>query len=394
MRIMLVCPHEDMRAMFQEALAPLQDLAVICHNMVDYPSAGGLARAMRLYLPDVVALSFQHGEIAAAVMRFIGGEARGLPVIGIHPTGESAVLMQAIRAGTREFLSMPFQSEVLADALRGMRSVLQETPLAYANTEHIYSFLPSKPGVGTTTLAMNISAAVARRRDTTVLLADLDLGCGMIRFLLKLPAGSIVDAFLRSAEMDLDLWRRTVIHRDGVDVLHSGGLDPQTNLDPSQVQFLIDFARKDYKFMCFDMSGNLEQYSLQVMNESKEIFIVCTPDRNSLLLARDKLACLAAAGLRDRVSILLNRQGHKSAIPLEEVESIVEAPVRAAFGNSYKQVEKATMAATWVEPDSRLGRQFTDFARLLMGTPEPAPHAAAPQASRISAGFPQLAHPS
>jgi len=366
---MLVCPEGQMGAEFQEALTSVENLAVICHRLVEYPDAGMLARAMRLYTPDVVVLSFALVEMASAVMRLIEGEVSGLPVIGINRTAESSVLLQAMRMGAREFLVMPFQREALADGLRGVRAMLRETPLTYTHTEHIYSFLPSKPGVGSTTLAMNISAAVARRGDARVLLTDLDLGCGMTRFLLKLPPGSIMDAILRSAEMDLELWRQTVFHRDGVDILHSGGLDPQAQLDPLQVQCLIDFARRDYQFMCFDMSGNLEQYSLQVMNESKEVFIVCTPDVISLALAREKLGWLTKAGLRDRVSLLLNRHGHNLATARERVESAVGAPVRAVFGNYYKQVEKAVMSATWVAPDSNLGKEFAEFANLLTGSP-------------------------
>ena len=379
LRILLICPHEAMRARFQEAVEPLGDLAVLCHTLAEYPTAGILARCMRLYAPDAVALSFERADYASAVMRFLEAEVRGLPVIGIHATSEPSILLQAMQSGTREFLSMPFPGQALQEGLRGVRRVLGATPVAYTNTEHIYSFLPAKPGAGATTLAMNVSAAVARRaaeqqwKNARVLLADLDLSCGMLRFLLKLPAGSIMDAILRSADMDMDLWRQTVIHRDGVDVLHSGGLDPQAHLDPYQVQCMIDFARKDYKFMCFDMSGNLEQYSLQVMGESKEIFIVTTPDRISLQLARDKLACLAKAGLLNRVSLILNRCAGNRRAPRETIEALVGAPVRAAFADRYSQVEKAIMAATWVAPKSGFGMECADFARLLLGEPAPEP---------------------
>jgi len=378
-RVMLICAHAQMRAQFQEALGACEELAVICHTLAEYPAPPTLARVLRLYAPEAVALSFEVGDLAAGVIRLLEREVRGLPVVGIHTTGESSVLIQALHAGARDFLTMPFSREATVGALQGVRRMLSETPLAYTNTEHIYSFLPSKPGAGSTTLAMNVSAAVARRGDTRVLLADLDLACGMIRFLLKLPPGSIMDAITRSADMDLELWRQTVFQRDGVDVLHSGGLDPQAHLDPRQVQGMIDFARQNYKFMCFDMSGNLEQYSLQVMYESKEVFVICTPDRASLELAREKVDCLASAGLKARASILLNRHGPDLAIQTAQAEEIAGVPVRAAFADSYKQVQRATMSATWLEPDSRFGKEIEMFSRILMGDALP-PLPAAPLA--------------
>jgi pilus assembly protein CpaE len=382
--MLLICPHGRMRAEFQEVFGRIDGVS-ICHAMEEYPPAVVTARLIRIHAPEAAVLSFEHPDLAAAVLRQLKHEVHGLPVMGIHPTGEASVLMQALRAGARDFLSMPFDPEALAEAVQRIRVWLNETPPVYAGTKHIYSFLPAKAGVGATTLAMNISAAVARRREVRVLLVDLDLACGMIRFLLNLPAGSIMDAIQRSPDMDLELWRQTVVPRDGVDVLHSGGLSPQAYLDPAHVQGMIDFARRDYGFMCFDLSGNMEQYSLHVMNESKEVFLVSTPEECTLRLAREKLAWLQSAGLRDRVSVLLNRHDRGGAVPADQTaQRIVGIPVRALFGNHYKLVERAVLAGGWVEPHSRLGRQCAEFAARLLTSAAVQPSEPNPEVSPVT----------
>ncbi len=38
----------------------------------------------------------------------------------------------------------------------------------------------------------------------------------------------------------------------------------------------MEFMRRNYRVLCFDLSGNLEKYSLEIMHESKKIFLVCT----------------------------------------------------------------------------------------------------------------------
>ncbi len=58
------------------------------------------------------------------------------------------------------------------------------------------------------------------------------------------------------------------------------------------------------------MSGNLERYSLEIMHESKRIFLVCTPEIPSLHLAREKYLYLKQLDLGDRVGV--------SAEPLPE----------------------------------------------------------------------------
>ena len=74
-----------------------------------------------------------------------------------------------------------------------------------------------------------------------------------------------------------------------------------------QVQGLVDFARGAYNVLCFDMSGNMERHSLQVMQESKRVFVVCNPEAGSMFLGREKIQFLRTMGLGDRISLIVNR---------------------------------------------------------------------------------------
>ncbi len=42
-------------------------------------------------------------------------------------------------------------------------------------------------------------------------------------------------------------------------------------MDVSQIGKLMAFMRRTYQALCFDLSGNLEKYSLELMQESKRI---------------------------------------------------------------------------------------------------------------------------
>ncbi|MGC4052268.1 MAG: hypothetical protein QM757_23290 [Paludibaculum sp.] len=63
-----------------------------------------------------------------------------------------------------------------------------------------------------------------------------------------------------------------------MDVLHSGRLNPDFRIESSQVRNLLEFARRHYRAICVDLSGNLERYSLEIMHEAKRIFLVVTPE--------------------------------------------------------------------------------------------------------------------
>ena len=53
-----------------------------------------------------------------------------------------------------------------------------------------------------------------------------------------------------------------------LDVLHAGPINPSLRIEPAQIRHLIQFMRRNYQALCFDLSGNLERYSLEIMQES------------------------------------------------------------------------------------------------------------------------------
>jgi MinD-like ATPase involved in chromosome partitioning or flagellar assembly len=136
---------------------------------------------------------------------------------------------------------------------------------------------------------------------------------------------------------------------------------------------MLDFARRHYRVVLADLSGNMERYSLEVMRESKQIFLVCSPELSSVHLARKKFHYLRNQGLGDRVCLLLNRAESDSMVAAAEIEEIVELPVFFAFPNDYRGVLNAVFKGEPVDRSSALGQQFDAMAHLLMGgLPKPA----------------------
>jgi pilus assembly protein CpaE len=288
-------------------------------------------------------------------------------VVAIHRVMDPTVLLDSMRAGVREFIIYPFERQKLIESLCGVKDLLERTPVSDGATSEIFSFLPSKAGVGTTTLGLNVSAALARLPNKQVLLSDFDLSSGMLRFLLKLNNEySVVDAVEHSARADENLWPQLVTNIDKLEVLHAGRLNPNLRIDPMQIRNLVEYMRRNYDVLCFDLSGNLERYSLELMQESKRILLVCTPEIASLHLAREKMAYLKSLDLDQRVWIVLNRVTKKPMFTREQVVEILEAPVVRTFANDYLAVNRAMTVGKTLDPTSELGKQFADFAQHLL----------------------------
>ena len=373
LRSIIICPDQELAQRLEAALGATGEVAA-GRTLNRYPNAIDLVRTLRAHAPDVVFLSFEAVEKAHEVVKFLHTESEGLQVVAIHRDCDAKLLRETMRAGVREFLAPPFERESLLDALRNVRDLAEREQPASNATNDIFAFLPSKAGVGATTLALNLSAAMSRSSGARVLLSDFDLNSGMLRFMLKLKNDyCVLDAVEHALRMDEDLWPQLVSKINGMDVLHAGRINPNLRIEPGHVRGLIQFMRRNYTTLCFDLSGNLERYSLEIMQESRRVLLVCTPEIPSLHLAREKLGFLRNLDLDGRISVILNRVSKKPLFTKEQVEDVLGATVVESFGNDYHAVNRSVADGKLLDPQSELGKQFDKFARLLLDKKHEAP---------------------
>ncbi len=362
----IICPDQDLTAHLDQSLLQLGRVGVV--RAVDhYPDLVELTRILRAAAPQIIFVSTEAMAAAVETLKMIESNAPGVQVIAISRRQDPDVLIEAMRAGIREFLSMPIERQALYETISRASEALDKRPPMFESSDLVYSFLPSKAGVGTTTIALNVAMALARYQDTRVALSDFDLSSGMLRFMLKLETTyAVPDAIEHAVDMDEELWPQLVTTVGNMDVLHAGQLNPNLRIEPTQVRHLIEFMRRNYRAMCFDLSGNLERYSLEIMHESKRIFLVCTPEIPSLHLAREKFAFLRTLNLEGRISVIVNRSMKRQVISPEQIEQILGLPVLMSLPNDYHGVGRSVTAGRSVDAKSELGLQFTRLAAALL----------------------------
>jgi pilus assembly protein CpaE len=371
LRGVIICPDQKLGTELMEALAPTQRVEVV-RTLDHYPNDVALARFLRAAAPEVVFLSVESTQESLELASRIEAQAPGTLIVAINRTCTPDTLIEPMRAGIREFLAPPFDSDVVRQALDRMEQLIERTPRIIESAQ-VIAFLPSKAGVGASTVALNTSIMLSQLADSKTLLMDLDLNCGIIAFMLQIDSPySIVTAAENAAEMDEDLWRKVVSSFDRLDVLSAGKLAPGFRIEVSQIRYLLEFARRNYKVISVDLSGILEKYSIELLHEANEIFLVCTLEVPSLHLAREKLRFLRGLDLGSRVKILLNRvQRSGSLIPISEVEKLLQLPVYRTFPNDYIGVHKALTSGKHVNPASELGKGFRSLAEAIRAEQQP-----------------------
>jgi pilus assembly protein CpaE len=366
LRAIVICPDQELSERLEVAVQATGDVTVQ-RTLDRYPIAIDLVRALRAHAPEVVFLSFEDVDKAQEVAKFLEAEADGIQIVAIHRHLDARLLRETMRAGVRELLADPFEPAAVLESIDAVKTQVQRKPPVLESTSEIFAFLPSKAGAGTSTIALNVSGAMARRPGTRVVLSDFDLNSGMLRFMLKLQNEySVIDAAENALRIDENLWPQLVTTFGQLDVLHAGRVNPNLRVEGAQIRGLIEFMRRNYQAVCFDLSGNLERYSLEIMHDCKRVLLVCTPEIPSLHLAREKLHFLRTQDLDTRVSVVLNRVQKKALFTKAQVEEILGTPVIKTFTNDYHGVNRALTQGTCIEPESDMGKAFSQFAGELL----------------------------
>jgi len=366
LRAAIICPDQELGQRLEKALLESR-AAGVAVNVSSYPDAVELDRILTASAAEAVFLSYESPQRFAVVAKWLEKRGAGIPVAAVVNSCDPNVLLELMRAGVREVLSPPFEIDKLREAIARIQKLVDSRTQAI---DRLYSFVPAKPGVGASTVALNTAVALSRIPNTSVLLLDFDLNSGILGFLLKLsPRYSVVDAVENADRLDQDMWAKLTWPMGTLDVLPTGRLDPGLRVDLEKLHHLLAFARRFYKVICVDHSGMMEKYSLELLRESGRIFMVATPEVPALHLGAEKLRFLSGLDLAGRVEILLNRAHTRSLLSREQIEQMLGAAVRMSIPNDYPAVHEAIMAGKPLSEDSRLGRHFEELARSLLELP-------------------------
>jgi pilus assembly protein CpaE len=385
LRGIIITPNIELGARLEE-VAEYTGAVQIMRSVDHYLDGEELERLMRSQVPEVVFLSVESLALALESVKYIEKTVPGVQIVGIERAAAPSVLLDLMRAGIREFIAYPFDPNPFVEMMGRVSQAASSNPVRMQLSDSVFTFLPAKAGCGTSTIALNTALTFSKMKNTKTLLIDLDLNSGLLGFMLKLDTQvSIYDAAEHAGSLDEHLWPQLITKKGPLDVICSGRLDPRMRIEGAQVRAIISFARRFYRSICIDLSGNMEKYSIDIMQESKRIFVVCTPEIPALHLARKKVQLLQNMELGDRVAVLLNRSQKNALIGANQIQQLLGVPVYQEFPNDYRGVHQALTMGKEVEPNSELGKQFRKLANSVIDNPDT--EAAAPEPKAKKKGF-------
>jgi pilus assembly protein CpaE len=383
----IVSPEQELARQLEEALAQTDRVFVLqsAHRAsIDF----GLDTLLRDSHPDVVFIDvLLEPDLAVQMIKSSAPDAQ---VVAFGRDSDPDALLRVMRAGIREFIMAPFKTGALHETIHRCEEVRAASPHV-SGPSSLFAFLPAKPGVGATTIAVNANLALARRKNSKPLLIDLDLASGMVGVSLQLHGQhSVVEAVENAGELEDSIWQKLVTKAGSLDVLSVTNYKYDYLIPPPKARSLLHFARRRYQTTSVDLSGMMELTSLEVLKAASRVFLVCTSELPVLHLAQKKIDILKSMGLEERTCVVLNRCPRDMRPSMQLVEKALGLPVGYAIPNDYRVVTRSVIDGKSVDWSSSLGKALDGFAATLLPQKEPKPAPAglfglfAPQKSRAA----------
>jgi pilus assembly protein CpaE len=236
---------------------------------------------------------------------------------------------------------------------------------------NVLVFLPSKAGSGASTVALNVCGALANKCGRSTILIEADLHSGPAGMYLNLnPRHSVVDALRESHQLE-SCWKDLITPVQNFAILPAFTSQGQvTQASPWAYRRLLTFTRLRYEHVIFDLPEVVNHATEAIVSSAKTVFVVCTPEVPSLMLARKRCAALIGRGVpEDRLKIVLNRYSKAGPQP-SAVADILGHPIAQLIPNDYKSLWEANLRRSLVADKSAAGRAYEAFARVLSGARE------------------------
>ncbi|MGC4081817.1 MAG: AAA family ATPase [Vicinamibacterales bacterium] len=301
-----------------------------------------------------------------SVLTQVAAVKRRYPSMGIAIVARALdpeLMLESMRAGVSEAIPEPLTAAAIQAAI-GRVAVPQAVPVQ----SRVYAVIGAKGGVGTTTIAVNLAAALAHALDDA-LLVDLNFAAGDAAVFLGVePRFTVAEALENTHRLDEAFLRSLVVRsRSGLDLLGASPRLAPGSIDASRLRTLVDFLSRYYHAVVLDMP-RLDVSLLDALESASGILVVVNHELPTLRSAFRLVGTLRQK-FGDRVQVVVNRSDKTAEIGIEDIQKTVGVTIRHVFPNDYRAAVAAINKGQPLADAShgRLPESFRVLARVLTG---------------------------
>ena len=281
---------------------------------------------------------------------------------------DANLLMEAMHHGVKEFIPLPIPPEKFTAAVERVAQVH-----GMGKRARVISFIPTIGGCGSTSMAVNVAAALSKTAKTVLLDLDLMRG-GVANYFDIRPRYTIADVMESAEKVDKQfLDNALAVHKCGVAVMARPDL-PEDTLRVNQpgLHRLLGVLSRVYDYIVIDSMMSISPMYQTVLQASDMNVIVMQLNVPSCKNAERFVASLRRMGVESaKIKLLANRFVKKGwDIEPEEVERALGLSISWMVPNDFKNAIAAINFGEPVvlrAPKSEMSQSILGLAAMLNG---------------------------
>ena len=281
---------------------------------------------------------------------------------------DQELMLRSMRAGAREFLTLPLKQGVVADAL--VRAAARRPVTVAKKTGKLLVFMGAKGGVGVTSVACNFAVALAQNASQKTLLIDLDLPLGDAALNLGIiPEYSTINALQESDRLDASFLSKLLVrHSSGVWVLAAPGKFPDYQPTSESIDKLLSVARQEFDNVVVDRGSRFNLQETKLFHDASTIYLITQAGIPELRNSNRLINQFFSAG-GPKLEIVLNRyESHTLDLAEEHITKALTRPVQWKVPNDHSAMRKMQINATPLAlGDSPVARLIKQMAQAVKG---------------------------
>ena len=234
-------------------------------------------------IPDIALVAVDANRQAALdLIAKIRQQLPNCSILVASTSQDGPLILQAMRNGAQEFLSIPLELEDFMSALDRVRHAnASGDGEGEVRDSQVLTVAGVNGGVGSTSVAVNLASVLAQDKHNTVALIDLDLALGDADVWLDIiPDYTIQDVAENITRIDYSLLKRSLTkHESGLFLLpRPVNLDGEFHLGADDFRRVIGLLKATFTHLVIDVSKSYSPLEMAAISSSDSTLLVTQLD--------------------------------------------------------------------------------------------------------------------
>ena len=290
-------------------------------------------------------------------------------IIALSDNPSVDLIVKVMRAGAKDFLSLPLIKSEFFETLDRIYKNLTETS-GKENKCRVMTVFSNKGGIGKTSIATNLALELAKITKENVALVDLNFQLGDITAFLDLKPSFNISYMLQNLDKINSEFLLNTVEKYKDTSLYVLADPPYfrqaENISKNQISKLFEKLKETFSYVVVDTDATFDAKTVTALDNSDLIFLVTIVNLPALRNCQRILDLFDKLGYeKEKTQIVINRYMENDEIKEEDVEKVLEKDVYWKIPNNYFTMMSAInkgISVAEVNPESNVAVSYKEFA--------------------------------